>query len=196
MEQSGQWSLYDTTCEATRWEDGKMRFKSVPAYKLVHTDGTAVVIQLPHDANSYVRTFYFLLPPELQFGLNGVKRFKETFNLLIEGTNHIAMTSPCLMSQDDVSAPIADRPEWRFTKYDDGSGADDVTRLLAYWLRCGACRPMYDDEPRDMLHFANPKHAMLYKDGLTKYHKFNPYKLINVNHSIYQPELAAKLKCD
>ena len=49
--------------------------------------------------------------------------------------------------------------EWRFDGY--GRGADDVTRFMAYWMRLGAVRPMFDGEPRDMLWFANPNHALL-----------------------------------
>ncbi len=83
--------------------------------------------------------------------------------------------------------------EWRFDGY--GRSTDDVTRLMAYWMRLGAVRPMFDGEPRDMLWFANPNHALKFKELLTEATGVNPYNLISKRHSIYDEEFAGKLKC-
>jgi len=193
LESSAEWTMYQTKCNATYWDGAKLSYRPKNAFKLQHAgDGSAIVFNLPKHAEDVIQVYYFNTPPEAQIGLRGSIRFKQLFNLMVVGTKHPALVSPCLM-QDDEATPIA-RPEWRFDGY--GRSADDITRLQAYWMRLGAVRPMFADEPRDYLYFANPNHALKFKEVLTETTGVNPYNLISKCHSIYDEEFAGKLKCD
>ena len=192
LESSAEWMLYQAKCDGTIWDGSKLTYRSIDTFKLIHNDGCAACFQLPAHEESLIQVFYFNVPVERQVGLVGAKRFKQLHNLMIKDTKHPAMISPCLMT-DDEATPIG-RKEWRFDGY--GRGADDITRLMAYWMRLGAVRPMFDGEPRDMLWFANQNHALKFKELLTEATGVNPYNLISKRHSIYDEEFAGKLKCD
>jgi len=190
LQSSAEWTMYQTECNATCWDGAKLTYQSRNAFKLEHVhDGSAIVFNLPSHAESLIHVYYFNTAPTEQVGLRGSMRFKQLFNLMVVGTKHRALVSPCLM-QDDDAAPIA-RPEWRFDVYDG-----DVTRLMHYWRTQGAVRPQFDGEPRDYLYFANPNDALKFKELLTEAHGSNPYRSLAPKHCIYDSELAAKLKCD
>ena len=187
LQSSAEWTMYQTKCNATCWDGAKLSYRPMNAFKLEHVhDGSAIVFNLPRHGEDVIQVYYFNTPPEAQIGLRGSMRFKQLFNLMVVGTKHSALVSPCLM-QDDDAAPIA-RPEWRFDVYDG-----EVTRLMAYWGTQGAVRPMFDNEPRDYLYFANPNNALKFKELLKEAHGTNPYSLLAPKHCIYDEEFAAKL---
>ena len=186
---SNEWTLLDAVCEGTIWNGAKLTYEELNAYKLQHNDGCAVVFHLPKHEEALLQVYYFNVPVDRQVGLVGATRFKQLFNMLVKDTLHPAMVSPCLMTNEEAT-PIRGR-EWRFDGY--GRSADDVTRLMAYWMRLGAVRPMFNGEPKDYLYFANPNNVLMFKELLTEEYGSNPYRLLAPNHCIYDAELAEEL---
>ena len=186
LESSAEYMLYQTKCSGTIWDGSKLVYRTFDAFKLEHNDGSATVFQAPAHEESLIQVFYYNTPVDRQVGLNGLMRFREMFNVMVIGTKHPAMISPCLMEPDEAT-PIAGA-EWRFSPY-----SKDLTRLAGYWLRAGAVMPCFNSEPRSMLYFVNPTHTAKFKELLTLETKVNPYRLISKYHSIYDPELAGEL---